>query len=56
MNTKLNYLNNLLNGVEVEWKMLGEVATITIGEFVQQKNQDKSQEFPVYNGGIGPTG
>ena len=52
----MSYLDTLLQGVEVEWKTLGEVATITIGEFVHQNNQDKNAEYPVYNGGITPTG
>lgn len=49
-------LTKLLEGVNVEWKNLGEIAKITIGEFVHQNLQDKSAEFPVYNGGIAPTG
>ncbi len=49
-------INKLLQSTTVEWKTLGEVATITIGEFVHQNNQDNSAEFPVYNGGISPTG
>lgn len=52
----MTYLDKLLNGADVEWKTLGEVAKITIGEFVHQNNQDKEAEFPVYNGGITPTG
>ncbi len=41
---------------EVEWKTLGEVATVTIGEFVHKTNQDDSAQYPVYNGGTTPTG
>lgn len=52
----MSYLDKLLEGVEAEWKTLREVATITIGEFVHQNRQDKSAEYPVYNGGILPTG
>ncbi|MCT4286231.1 restriction endonuclease subunit S [Elizabethkingia anophelis] len=52
----MSEIEKLLDGVEVEWKPLEELATITIGEFVHQNNQDKSAEFPVYNGGISPTG
>jgi type I restriction enzyme S subunit len=52
----MSNLKKLLDGVNVEWKTLGEVATITIGEFVHQNNQDKNAEYPVYNGGITPTG
>lgn len=41
---------------EVEWKKLGEVATITIGEFVHKDKQDAAAKYPVYNGGRTPTG
>ena len=41
---------------EVEWRALGEVATITIGEFVHKNNQDPSAKYPVYNGGTSYTG
>ena len=52
----MNYLEKLLDGVEVEWKTLGEISKITIGEFVHKDNQDISGKYPVYNGGISPTG
>ncbi|MCO6549659.1 MAG: restriction endonuclease subunit S [Gilliamella sp.] len=51
-----NSIIELLKGVEVEWKALGEVAKITIGEFIHQNNQAESAKYPVYNGGISPTG
>lgn len=41
---------------EVEWKTLGQVATITIGEFVRKDKQNQNAEYPVYNGGRTPTG
>ena len=41
---------------EVEWKTLGEVAKITIGEFVRKDKQNPEAEYPVYNGGRTPTG
>ncbi len=52
----MSYLDKLLDGVEVEWKPLGEVADITIGEFVHQSEQDDSANYPVYNGGVNMTG
>lgn len=52
----MSELTKLLEGVNVEWKSLGEIAKITIGAFVHQNLQDKSAKFPVYNGGITPTG
>src|SRR5690554_6397656 len=36
---------------EVEWKTLGSLATLTIGEFVHKDKQDDSAQYPVYNGG-----
>ena len=41
---------------EVEWKTLGSLATITIGEFVHKDKQDDSAQYPVYNGGRTATG
>lgn len=41
---------------EVERKTLGEVATITIGEFVHKDKQDVNAKYPVYNGGRTATG
>ena len=53
---KQNFMEKLLDGVEVEWKSLSDIATITIGDFVHKNNQDSSAKYPVYNGGISPTG
>lgn len=52
----LSFMDKLLDGVEVEMKPLGEVATITIGEFVHKDKQSPSAQFPVFNGGISNTG
>ncbi|EKO3608413.1 restriction endonuclease subunit S [Vibrio metschnikovii] len=41
---------------EVEWKTLGEVTTITIGEFVRKDIQDATAKYPVFNGGREATG
>ena len=41
---------------EVEWKTLGDVASITIGEFVHKDKQDANAKYPVYNGGRTATG
>ncbi len=54
--SQLSYMEKLLDGVEVEWKSLSDIATITIGDFVHKNNQDSSAKYPVYNGGISPTG
>ena len=51
-----NYIETLLDGAEIEWKPLEEIATITIGEFVHKDYQDSAAAYPVYNGGTSPTG
>lgn len=40
----------------VEFKKLMEVANITIGEFIHRNKQNINGKYPVYNGGISPTG
>lgn len=40
----------------VEFKKLGEVGIITIGEFVHKNKQDVNAIYPVYNGGTSYTG
>ncbi len=52
----LRFMEKLLDGVEVEWMTLGEVATVTIGEFVHKNKQDPAAQYPVFNGGISNTG
>jgi type I restriction enzyme S subunit len=39
-----------------EMKKLGEVCEITIGEFVIKTKQNPNGKYPVFNGGISPTG
>jgi len=52
----IDIISKLLDGSTVEWVTLSDIATITIGEFVHKSKQDDSAEYPVYNGGITPTG
>lgn len=40
----------------VEWKKLGDIAKITIGEFVHRDKQNPKAKYPVYNGGTTYTG
>ena len=40
----------------VEWKKLGDIANITIGEFVHRDKQSPDGKYPVYNGGTTYTG
>lgn len=52
----IDFISKLLDGSSIEWVTLSDIATITIGEFVHKSKQDDSAEYPVYNGGITPTG
>ena len=49
-------LEKLLDGTEVEWKTLGEVAFINRGHRVTKKELSPEKEYPVYSGGITPMG
>jgi type I restriction enzyme S subunit len=40
----------------VEYKTLGEVCNVTIGEFVHKNKQNDKSPYPVYNGGTSFTG
>ena len=55
----MNKLDELIkelcpNGVE--YKELGDIAKVTIGEFVHKDKQSENAKYPVYNGGISNTG
>ena len=55
----MNKLDELIkelcpNGVE--YKELGDMAKVTIGEFVHKDKQSENAKYPVYNGGISNTG
>ncbi len=52
-----NYMDKLLDGVAVEWRALGEVATIKTGQSVnKQMISDSPGEYPVINSGREPLG
>lgn len=40
----------------VEYMQLSEISDIFIGSFIKKTEQDKTYKYPVYNGGIEPTG
>lgn len=55
----MNKLDELIkelcpNGVE--YKELGDIAKVTIGEFVHKDKQSENAKYPVYNGRISNTG
>ena len=47
MKNKINFLEKLLEGVEVEWKPLGEVAIIGTGNSNRQ-DEDPNGQYPFY--------
>ena len=49
-------LEQLLEGIEVEWKSLGEVASISRGRRVTKRELSPNKPFPVYSGGVTPMG
>lgn len=42
--------------VKVEYKTLRDISNIFIGSFIKSTEHDASYQYPVYNGGIKPTG
>jgi len=53
---KQNFIEKLLDGVEVENKKIKDIASVLIGEFVHKNKQKDDAEYPVYNGGTSYTG
>jgi len=53
-----HYRTLLINSFDNKAKRqaLGDIAQLTIGTFVKKTLQSDSYEFPVYNGGVQPTG
>ena len=51
-----NYIEELLQGVEVEWKALGEVTLINTGRRVTKRELSPKKQYPVYSGGVTPMG
>lgn len=46
------FIEQLLNGENVEWKKLGEVITIEKGKQLNKSLLTESGEYPAYNGGV----
>ena len=51
-----NFLEKLLDGVEVEWKKLGEVAKIQRGRRLVKNQLEASGGYAVYQNSIAPLG
>ena len=48
----MTFIEQLLNGENVEWKPLGEVITIEKGKQLNKSLLTESGEYPAYNGGV----
>ena len=47
---KMSYLDKLLDGVEVEWKTLGEVSILSRGRVMSKEYlAENAGEYPVYS-------
>ncbi len=52
----MKYIDELLQGHEVEWKKLGEVAELKRGKRVTKDALSSNKKYPVYSGGVKPMG
>lgn len=50
------FIERLLDGAEVEWKKLGEVAELKRGKRVTKDALSSNKKYPVYSGGVKPMG
>ena len=56
MKNKTNFLEKLLEGIEVEWKPLGEVVKLEKGKQLNKEFLSENGLYPAYNGGISFSG
>ncbi|HBB2307628.1 TPA: restriction endonuclease subunit S [Escherichia coli] len=54
--SELNYLEKLLDGIEVEWKALGDVTSVLRGKRLTKNLLSAEEKFPVFHGGLEPLG
>ena len=52
----MNFLEKLLDGVDVEWKALGDVTNVLRGKRLTKSQLTEGAKFPVYHGGLEPLG
>ena len=52
----MSYLNKLLEGIKVEWKMLGEVTNVLRGKRLTRDLLSSTEKYPVFHGGLEPLG
>ena len=50
------FMEKLLDGVEVEWRQLGQITKIIRGKRLTKKELSEDGEYPVYHGGLEPLG
>lgn len=50
------FIEQLLNGENVEWKKLGEVCKVLRGSRLTKKELVETGKYPVFHGGIEPIG
>ena len=51
-----NFMEKLLDGVEVEWKSLGDICEIKTGKGVTKKDSLEHGIYPIISGGKTPMG
>lgn len=52
----MNNIKKLLEGVEVEWKTLGEITNILRGKRLTRNLLSANDKYPVFHGGLDPLG
>lgn len=52
----VSFLDKLLDGTEVKWTVLGEVANVLRGKRLTKSQLSAAESFPVYHGGLDPLG
>ena len=52
----MSELEQLLEGVEVEWKTLGELTNVLRGRRLTREQLSSDKKFPVFHGGLEPLG
>jgi type I restriction enzyme S subunit len=52
----MSKLEQLLEGVEVEWKTLGDTCEIKTGKGITKKDSSDSAPYPIISGGKEPMG
>ena len=52
----MSHFEKLLEGVEVEWKALGEVSKVLRGKRLTRDMLTPDEKYPVFHGGLEPLG